>query len=75
MQSTVRCELRPETNTIAIYDAGGDCCGFVEDFDGEPIIKLFSDQRGIAYLSFSNIDIIVDNWNALQELRRTSGKA
>ena len=69
-QSTVRCELRPTLNTIAVYDAGGDCYAHVHDFDEEPVIQLYSDQNGIAYLSFANIDVIMDNWNQMQEIRR-----
>jgi hypothetical protein len=70
MQTPVICKLYPDENRITIHDANGYYYGCVEEYDGEPAIEMFGNIDAIAILSFSNIDIVMDNWNALKELQK-----
>jgi hypothetical protein len=53
--------LRRGNNPVGIISLGED---------GEPEFMLYGNQNGTVFLSFSDIEIAMDNWNQMQEMRR-----
>ena len=67
----VTCRLDPDNNRVFIHDANGHTLGWVND---EGVLELFGNVlSGMATISLDDLEIVLDNYNQLKELRRTSG--
>ncbi len=72
------CEIHPKENTVRIYRGPKTLVGFVTESkeSGEPYLSAMGDQtNGIVHLTLNEIEIIMDNWNQMQEMRREGVEA
>lgn len=73
--TNVTCLMNPETNTLRVY-RDKRLLGIVSDLenDNNPSMEVFSNRDGLAYMSLNDMEIIMDNWNNMQELRKKNEK-
>lgn len=70
----VVCQIAPEHRKVYIY-RDSNLIGFAKEApkEDEPILVLLCGLDGVAILSFNDLAIIQDNWNAMMEqLNETS---
>jgi hypothetical protein len=60
----VHCLMLAGLNSLAVY-RGDDVIGGVSEVNGEPSLSLYGTQT----LTFNDLDIIVDNWNQMMEMK------
>jgi len=66
----VHCQIWEEENRLKVYRQH-TLIGVVTNTGGDPVLTL---QLGVEKLSFSDMEIIMDNWNEMQNLRQTLDK-
>jgi len=64
----VTCTLVEKTNTVMVWREG-ELVGMVTEVGGEPQLTIYGVSNKPLVLSFNDLEIIEDNWNALQEMR------
>lgn len=63
----VICHIDPDNNRVFIH-RGDSLIGWVND---EGVLELLGDAlSGTSYISMDDLDIVMDNWNQLQEKQR-----
>ena len=74
--SNIICQIHPEDNWVEVRNAKGDLiAGVWAGVDHEPVLRIYVGSQFNGFMenvewSFSDLDIIQDNWNALQEIRK-----
>jgi hypothetical protein len=74
--NNVVCKLFPEDNWVEVTNPKGELiAGVWAGVDSEPVLRIyvgsqFHGAMGNVEWKFSDLDIIQDNWNALQEMRK-----
>jgi len=61
----VHCQIWEEDNRLKVYRQH-TLIGVVTNTGGDPVLTL---QLGVEKLSFGDMEIIMDNWNQMQEMR------
>jgi hypothetical protein len=57
---------------VMVYDDAGTLIAKVKEVEGEPALLTYGykeTSKGVMILSFNDLDIIKDTWNALKEMQ------
>lgn len=68
----VTCTIVLNTNTVFVWKTEGvELVAMVmEGGDGEAEMTVYGNQDGLRVLTLNDVEIIQDNWNQLQEMRK-----
>jgi hypothetical protein len=64
----VSCHLSPPHNSLAVY-RGNDLVAMASEGVEGPEVTIFGNKDSLRVLTFNDLDIIIDNWNQMQEMR------
>ena len=68
------CTMVVETNTVFAWREK-ELVAMVVEEGGEPQMTVYGNRDAMRVLSFCDLEIIQDNWNQLQEMRRSEEKS
>jgi hypothetical protein len=70
MKIELTCRIDAERGVVYMARGNNQVGQIYAGADGEPELMLFGNQNGLVYLSGNDLEVAMDNWNQMQEMRR-----